>query len=320
MPAHGARVGVRGGEGPRRGRAHVLEARVVQVRHVHRDAAQLQLAHAGAAEAGEPVGRLVAAAERVAPVPRERDHAHARLGERVEAPFGGRVVLQEGCALHREEPRRLARREGRVHVGHGASPRELVAAALQLALPYAPHALEQRPSRIAARLVGDERREALAPGVPSRALERDVRVVVGERGHARRRDARVVRGEPARHRRVAMERQPIERVAVQVEHPQASLGRLARRRLGQHALTQQRRLLGRRVLQRHEQPHGRPPLTRRARSRPAPLPAEPPAHSGRPRCSPRNTPSALLPARTRSRTSSPHPSAPSRRSPARKPP
>ena len=80
---------------------------------------------------------------------------------------------------------------------------------------------EQSPGLVAAHLVGDERREALAPGEPFRTRKRDMGIVVGERGHAVRGDARVVRGEAARHRRVAVERQPVERVAVQVEHPQA---------------------------------------------------------------------------------------------------
>ena len=46
MPAHGARVRVRGGERAPRRCAHILEPRVVEVRHVHDDAAALQLAHA----------------------------------------------------------------------------------------------------------------------------------------------------------------------------------------------------------------------------------------------------------------------------------
>ena len=73
-------------------------------------------------------------------------------------------------------------------------------------------------------------------------------IVVGERGHEVRGDARVVRGKAARHRRVAVERQPVERVAVQVEHPQAI------RRHGLFAREPHGVLL-RQPLKRHEQTH-----------------------------------------------------------------
>ena len=225
MPAYGARVGVRGGERTVGHGAHVLEACVVQVRHVHGNAPPLQLAHRDAPERGQAVRRVVAAAERVGPVPRERDHAHARLRERVEPRLGGAVVLQKRRALHGEEARRLAGGERRFHVARRAGRCEGVSATRKLAFPHAPHALEERPRRVAAHLVGNERREALAPRETRRPRERDVRVVVGERGKALGRDAGVMLREPTRHGRVAMEGDAVERVAVQVEHAQPAIGR-----------------------------------------------------------------------------------------------
>ena len=138
----------------------------------------------------------------------------------------------------------------RVDLGHAARLHELVRAPVELAGQHAVHALEQHPGRVAPHGVGNERREALAPREAGRARKRDVRVVVGERGHAAGRHARIMFREPARRRRVAMERDPVERVAMQVEHPQLSRRRVAARCRGAFLRADARNLLTHDVVKR----------------------------------------------------------------------
>ena len=117
MVAYCPRVRMGGSERTGRACAQVGKPLLVQVRNIHCNATRLQLGHHTPTERRQAARRIVAAAESVRTVPRERNHGRARLLKSIQPSKRRAVVLQKRRPFHREHRRRLPLRPNRFYPG-----------------------------------------------------------------------------------------------------------------------------------------------------------------------------------------------------------
>ena len=195
---------------------HVPEARVVQVRHVDHHAALLHGVHHLGAERRKPIGRIVARRDGVFAVPREREHFHARVGGRMQTI---ERTFDERSAFDRKHAGAFPAVDNATNVASVAHLLDKHRMLGELPLKEIAHGAENLPTPIGRHMVGDERREALAPGILGfrHAVERDMAIVARERRHARIGDRSVLLHE-AGIGECLVQGEPVERVAMQVEN------------------------------------------------------------------------------------------------------
>ena len=171
--------------------------------------------HLGA-ERRKPVGRNIARRYGIFAVPREREHFHARVGRRMEAI---ERTFDERAAFNREHAGAFSGRDDIANVtgvAHLFDKRRMLG---ELRLEEIANDAKNLPAPIGRHMIGNERREALAPGILGfrHAVERDVAIVVRERRHARIGNRGVLLHETSVGERL-MQSEPVERVAMQVEN------------------------------------------------------------------------------------------------------
>ena len=178
MPADGARVGMAGHKGARRALGDLVEALVVEMRHVEDHAHAFHLGQCGHAHLGEAGVAVVAARERALRVPGERGHEHADALEHLDkAEVGG----EQARVLDGMDGHDAACLQHRANVCRRARLGDLLVVQVHLAGRMR-HDLRVKENRLLRRVaVGDERREALRPGRFVDLVERDGAVVHVER-------------------------------------------------------------------------------------------------------------------------------------------
>ena len=160
MAAHRPGVGMGGQKGLLGHLQQIIEARVVEVRHVHQDAASLQLWDHRFSEGGQPVVRGVARADLILAVPHQRHRPHPLVCQHLDA---AQVSGQRRSVLDGEKGRCLISGPCPLHVRIGAAGGCPLRKLLHLAKKVLPVLLKIVDGRLSPILIGNKDRIKLSP-------------------------------------------------------------------------------------------------------------------------------------------------------------